>query len=163
TVFWLGLLPVLLTGSIVHVDSTVPPLVGVSREHMWTVPVVLGGLILAWGAAITSLGLALAVTMASLTRAVATSVCAYASLSFGGLCVVVALSRRRHEGLLTPSPFFGSTVLTASLRERAPGEHFCLVGSFCVVGFFAVAVVLYVGVLLSFNYFMGRMSGRRRV
>ncbi len=155
-VFWLLLLPVLLTSSIAYFDISAPV-----PEDRWRFPLVLGALILTWGAAITSLGLALATAMASLPRAVASSVSAYVALSVGLLFVMVVWSPPHPNEFAMASPFFGATVLTAYLREVRGDEDICLAGAFWAVGFLASAVVLYVGVLLSFNYFMGRMSGRR--
>jgi ABC-type transport system involved in multi-copper enzyme maturation permease subunit len=127
-------------------------------EFAW---LLVGALILAYGAAITSLGLALATWFPRVTRAITFSVVAYVLVAVGWFFLVICLFNHSDEaeGIASASPFFGIGVLTAQLEFRQD-VHFALIAwdVFWIVAYFVVAAALYVAVLLTFDRCLGRMS-----
>jgi ABC-type transport system involved in multi-copper enzyme maturation permease subunit len=122
--------------------------------------VLVGGLILAYGAAITSLGLALATWIPRVTRAITFSVVAYVLVAVGWFFLVICLFNhgRESEGIASASPFFGVGMLTAELVFRQE-FNFSLIAwdVFWIVTYVAVAVGLYLAVLVTFDRSLGRM------
>jgi ABC-type transport system involved in multi-copper enzyme maturation permease subunit len=125
-------------------------------EFNW---ILVGGLILAYGAAITSLGLALATWIPRVTRAITFSVVAYVLVAVGWFFLVICLCNHSDdaEGIASASPFFGIGVLTAELSDRR--DHLPLIfwDLFWIVAYLAVAAVLYLAILLTFDRCLGRM------
>ena len=135
-----------------------------SSEARWLGVPLLVGLILAYGAAITSLGLALATWISRFGRAVAVSVGAYVIVTVGWFFLIVTLSRANHfwgPGLAAASPFWGTIYLTVGVAERGGGggewEHFLAWGTFWTVAYAAVAVALFTATLSSFDRCLGRI------
>jgi hypothetical protein len=126
-------------------------------------------LVLSYGAAVTSFGLACATWIRRQGRAIATSVVGYALVTVGWLALIgVARTGRDVEWLMIASPFFGPGDLAAQsgmLYGRSANglpEHFDATGLWA--GVYAVgAMLLYGAVLLSFNRCLGRMPERGRV
>jgi ABC-type transport system involved in multi-copper enzyme maturation permease subunit len=120
-------------------------------------------LILAFGAALTSLGLALATWVPRLGRAVAYSVIGYVLVTVAWPFVVVALFSRDDvlgPGLASGSPFFGAAFLTIRLERRFSHdmETIAVWGVFWTVAYLVVAAALYVATLLTFDRCLGRIS-----
>ena len=124
------------------------------------------GLILAYAAAITSLGLALATWVSRLGRAVALCVSAYVAFSIGWVVVsgVVLSGRLAYEGLplIMGSPLYATPVATlavSSARRFPPdGDASVMVGSFLwtlIHG--GIAAFLFVATLSTFDRCLGRV------
>ncbi len=120
------------------------------------------GLILAYGAAITSLGLALATWVRRLGRAVAFTVGIYALVTVGGFFLVyggIAPDDWEGEAAIV-SPFYGP-IFPFENGERDGRQ---LSGPICVLGwvtfYSAVAGVLFLATLATFDRCMGRSRGR---
>jgi ABC-type transport system involved in multi-copper enzyme maturation permease subunit len=151
---WLAVLPGLL-GCVLAV-----------RGGRWGGVPILVGLIVAYGVAITSLGLALATWIARLGRAVALSVTAYVLVSVGWIFVLVALFPRGPGesvmGLASLSPFYGVALLCEMIghpdHQRAPNllvwDSFWMLG-YCVAGLFLFGVTV-----RSFDRCLGRITLR---
>jgi ABC-type transport system involved in multi-copper enzyme maturation permease subunit len=124
---------------------------------------VLVPLILAYGAAITSLGLAMATWVPRLGRAVAYTVIVYVLAAVGSPFVVMAFFSSDDilgPGLAEVSPFFGSAFLIARL-QRSIGDHMDSVGYWAIfwtLTYLVAAAVLYFLALLTFNQHLGRTA-----
>jgi hypothetical protein len=122
-------------------------------------------LVLAYGAAITSLGLLLATWIQRLSRAIAASAVIYVLITAGWLFLlgtVTSRSRDVFETLGVASPFYGPGEL-AFVTGRPHGDNTKL-DAFLAIwsGFYAMlAVVLYALTLLTFNSCLGRMPRHR--
>jgi ABC-type transport system involved in multi-copper enzyme maturation permease subunit len=123
-------------------------------------------LMLAYGAAVTSIGLACATWIRRLGRAVAASVVVYALVTVGWLALMGALERsaghHRFIQLATASPFYGPGELaheSGELYQRTPaGDPECYGPLTFWTGFYGlVALLLYLAVLATFNRCLGRM------
>jgi ABC-type transport system involved in multi-copper enzyme maturation permease subunit len=126
-------------------------------EFHW---LLIAGLILAYGAGITSLGLALATWIPRVGRAITFSVVAYVLVAVGWIFLVLCLFPRHEEaeGIASASPFFGVGVVTAEVvfrREMRFNLFFW--ESFWIVAYTSVAAVLYLAVLLTFDRSLGRI------
>jgi ABC-type transport system involved in multi-copper enzyme maturation permease subunit len=123
-------------------------------------------LVLAYGAALTSLGLALAIWTSRLGRAVTWSVVAYVLVTLGWLMLIVLLVPRQESGagLAMGSPLFGTAFLSALIDFPRPrqSEYDMAVGwGIFWSGFYlTAAVVLYRAALATFDRCLGRMSER---
>ena len=119
------------------------------------------GLILAYAAAITSLGLALATWVPRLGRAITASVAGFALLA-AGWPLLLSLGGHPADGLYLGSPFFGVYLTTFSLSWRTNMYYFELdLGYWPVVwiGAFAVAAwVLACATLETFDRCLGRVA-----
>jgi ABC-type transport system involved in multi-copper enzyme maturation permease subunit len=155
TVPFLAVLPGLMAGAFAVLDRP-------RWEGLVLVP-----LILAYGAALTSLGLALAVWIPRLGRAVACSVIAYVLGAVAWPFVIVALFARDNvlgPGLASGSPFFGAAFLTIRLipGPSLEGEH---AGVWCIgwtIVYLGIAVVLYLATWVTFDAHLGRVQPRHR-
>jgi ABC-type transport system involved in multi-copper enzyme maturation permease subunit len=132
----------------------------------WPGPYLIVGLILSYGAALTSLGLALAIWVARLGRAVALTVAAHVLVTVGWFFVVFTVRQRDlGQGLAEASPFFGAGMLTAGMAM--PGGPSDSLWNICVtwaivwiVVYATAALVLLVASLASFDRCLGRASDR---
>jgi ABC-type transport system involved in multi-copper enzyme maturation permease subunit len=155
TVVLLAVLPGFLAGELMVLH-------GFRWEGLVLVP-----LVLAYGAALTSLGLAVATWISRLGRAVACSVTAYVLMAIAWPLAIVALFSRDNfwgPGLAMGSPFFGGAFLTLQLQPVPKGdlEH---IGTWAVgwtIFYFGVAVLLYGLTLRTFNRCLGRITLRHR-
>jgi hypothetical protein len=123
-------------------------------------------LIVAYGAAVVSFGLAAAVWVRRPGRAVAVSVSAYVLIAVGWLFAMLAMIHGTDElvrGLASASPFFGVGWLTAVLEHGRPSSQVAYVYGW-VAGwaafYLAVAWLLFLAVLFSFDRHLGRVRGR---
>jgi hypothetical protein len=148
-VFSLAVLPAIVTA------------IGLDREHRFVGVSMVLGLILAYGAAITSLGLALATWVRRLGRAVALSVGIYALVTVGGffLCFVGMVP----DGILAEcamgSPFYGPVYPLDDWEDshNTSGPVFALVWA---VFYAASAAILLLSTLATFDRCMGRSRSR---
>jgi MFS family permease len=128
----------------------------------WIGPVLIVALILAYGAAITSLGLALATWVPQLSRVLALCVGIYVGVTVGSVPLATVLfSGRRDSGncAAMASPFFGVGYFSAGLA--GPGFNawpdVALWGLFWLVFYTAVALLLLKATLVSFDRCLGRI------
>jgi ABC-type transport system involved in multi-copper enzyme maturation permease subunit len=120
-------------------------------------------IVLVHGAAITSLGLALATWVGRQGRAVGLCVTAYVLVAIGWLILVVVLfptGPRDAEPLATLSPIFAAVNLCETLTRRHSwyGAWACTYTSFWLMVVAGAAVILYVLTLATFDQCLGRMS-----
>jgi ABC-type transport system involved in multi-copper enzyme maturation permease subunit len=125
-------------------------------------------LVLAYGAAITSLGLAIATWVSRLGRAVALCVTAYIGLVIGWVLLLVALVRDRPgpfmTGLVMGDPPYGILFLSFGVKMEginiAGGFDFQAVifwAIFWIVAYVGAAALLYAAALRTFDACLGRM------
>ncbi len=123
-------------------------------------------LVLAYGAAITSLGLALATWISRLGRAVALSVTAFVLVTVGWLFVVLLfhLPGMRDEGMFLASPWYAGGLLTAEAEEPrfSVNENHLGWGIFWLAAYSGAAIALLVATLRTFDRCLGRITLRRR-
>jgi ABC-type transport system involved in multi-copper enzyme maturation permease subunit len=138
------------------------------RNGQWLGVLLLAVLVVAYGTAVASFGLAAAVWIRRPGRAVAVSVSVYVLIAVGWLFAVIATIHGTGElgrGLASASPFYGVGWLTAMLeRPRTSRETDYVFG--WVVGwsvfYVVLADLLLVAVLLSFDRHLGRMRAGGR-
>jgi ABC-type transport system involved in multi-copper enzyme maturation permease subunit len=126
-------------------------------------PMVLAISILAMGAAITSLGLALGTWVKGLSRTVTISVIVNVMVTVGWLFLVMGLSSGHQQGemMAMASPFFGPGNLTFHCANDTQhmalgaGVAWSFVFAFSALGFFVLTCV-------TFNECLGRVSERGR-
>ena len=129
--------------------------------HLWGVAL-MAALILAYGAAITSLGLALATWMPRMGRAVGTTVGLYTMMCIGWIPLSNALWPRHPAlGFAAGSPLMGVGIYSALLAGDGPGHEF--VGQTAWTIFWAlahggVALALLLATLGTFNRCLGRVD-----
>jgi hypothetical protein len=163
----LAVLPVLVAAAVAWNYRAVSllPWWAVRADNWYLVPL-LAGLILTYGAALTSLGLALATWVPRAGRAIGAWVAAYALLCLGWPVGVMLLSGSgggiERIGPALASPFFGSGVITELLDHGRPDDAF-------VIAFWAVlwtllllaaAAVLYWLTVVTFDRCLGRVPER---
>jgi ABC-type transport system involved in multi-copper enzyme maturation permease subunit len=129
-------------------------------------PVLIGGLVVAYGAAITSLGLALATWMPRMSRAIGLTAGLYVVVAIGAVPVGMALfgdaSGEIGPGVASASPFWGigySCAVfagTASARHGIGGHAAWL--AFWIVAYGLVALGLLLATLMTFNRCLGRLD-----
>jgi ABC-type transport system involved in multi-copper enzyme maturation permease subunit len=136
------------------------------RQGRWIgVPLVLG-LVLAYGATITSLGLALATWIRQTGRVLALCVALYVAFSVGWAVWLMMLIPQLREFCLLAlmgSPFFGIFVLSALIAESGPGDLWpaCAVAAFVWILINATAAAaLMAAAFHAFDRSMGRVSLR---
>ncbi|MFI5454328.1 MAG: hypothetical protein ACHRXM_02655 [Isosphaerales bacterium] len=133
----------------------------------WIRYLLLLGLILAYGAGIASLGLALATWVSRLGRAIALCVSTYVVFSFGWIFLIVLVFRRDSVGLslVMGSPPYGIGLATSAVA--ASQRHFLDSADELAAGVGAVlwilihggvAVVLFAAVVATFDRCLGRIS-----
>jgi ABC-type transport system involved in multi-copper enzyme maturation permease subunit len=137
----------------------------------WPLAVLGVGLILAYGAALTSLGLALATWLPRLGRAAAWSAIGYVLMAIVPMMAAGLLQDRIHrfEWIAAGSPFFGVAAVTesvAAVRDyRPPGQErwVQLVGpaALWVGAYTGLAAALLGATLLTFDRCLGRVRQRR--
>jgi ABC-type transport system involved in multi-copper enzyme maturation permease subunit len=134
---------------------------------LWLAVPLIPGLVLAYGAALTSLGLALAIWIRRPGRAIAASVGAYVFVSVGWLFVVSALVGRGPDdlfpALMEASPFYGVGVLTSLLEMGGQPEEavFLLAAALWLICYLAAAVFLLLAAWLTFDRCLGRVTTSR--
>jgi hypothetical protein len=132
----------------------------------WSGVALVAGLVVAYGAALTSLGLALATWVPRLGRAVGLCVAAHVGVTVGWAVFAFLLTRGAPgltgPGLASFSPFVG-VVLTSSQMHMAKfsaSEWNQVVGwvAFWTLADVALAAVLLKAVLVTFNRYLGRVD-----
>ena len=121
------------------------------------------GRILAQGAAVTSLGIALATWMPRLDRALTLSAAVAVFVTVAWIPLVFLLCQGDKVlglGLASASPLFGVGVLTTEIAEASPTEWPWRVGwaLFWVLVFCGVAMVLLGATLATFDSCLGRIA-----
>lgn len=125
----------------------------------------LAALILAYGAAITSLGLALATWTSRMGKAVGLTTGIYVFLSIGWPFFAMLLFANWAEntalGIAAASPFFGVGVYNALIADQGPPRAFASQTFwvlFWTVAYLGLTVGLLMATLQSFNRCLGRMD-----
>jgi ABC-type transport system involved in multi-copper enzyme maturation permease subunit len=135
-----------------------------ARSGQWEAVPLMGGFVLACGASVTSLGLALAVWVRSLPRAITAAAVVYCLVTVGWVALAWVLFEgpsRKGEQVACLSPFFGAAgaIYEASgdaLRNK--NRAFGAVAAWAVVHLLA-AVALYRLAVRTFNRRLGRIDG----
>ena len=125
-------------------------------------------LMLAYGTAVTSLGLALATWVRRFSIAVGLNVVAYVLIAGGPIPILFAVTPARHElaeELGVVSPWFGVGVTTFEIgnfggRNSGPLKLGALIGWFVV--YVLVAVALAVATRVTFDRCLGRITKKDR-
>jgi ABC-type transport system involved in multi-copper enzyme maturation permease subunit len=155
---WLG------TFRLVPPLAILPCLVilGGARSTPWrgSGAVLMAVFVLCGGAAITSLGLALATWLSRLGRAVGATVTLYLLVAVGWLFLAMMVSRAgpRHEGLLMGSPFFWAGEMSFELYDRAGDMKNVGWALFWTFAYASAAVALLVATMATFNRCLGRVE-----
>lgn len=128
------------------------------------------GYVVAFGAAMTSLGLALATSVKQQGRALAGCVAIYVIFFFGLLFGAVALgpgpSDRNSQLLIMGNPLYGMLILTMGIGSRGLGpfhevDQQLWTGSLWIALYSGVAASLYLLTLKTFDRHLGRITKRR--
>jgi hypothetical protein len=138
-----------------------------THSGRWTGVTLILFMVMAYGATVTSLGVALATWVSHMGRAVALTVGTYVLVTVGWLFLMVALEQRGpySQGPAMASPFFGPGNVTF-LTSEPPGprgradEEFYFWGPFWCAVAMSVAVALLVATHMTFNRCLGRVDGR---
>ena len=134
----------------------------------WPLGFLVIGLILAYGAALASLGLALATWVRQLGRAVALTVTAHVVVTVGWTMLCMTQFHHGDFGrcLAEASPFFGVGMLTAMIMGGGTSnllrEHCVWWAAGWVVFYLAVALGLLGATLATFDRSLGRVKERSR-
>jgi ABC-type transport system involved in multi-copper enzyme maturation permease subunit len=134
-----------------------------SRSGRWIGPPLIVGLVLAYGAAITSLGLALATWIPQPSRVLALCVGTVVGVTVGSIPMAMILCGDREVGgyVAMASPFFGVGYFSAVIEGSGPPSSWPDVafwGLFWLVFYATVAVLLLKATLASFDRCLGRIS-----
>lgn len=164
---WLG------TFRLVPVLAIPPGLAtaAVAWHHgQWSGLVLVTGLVVAYGAALTSLGLALATWVPQLSRAVGLCVAAHVGITVGWVVFVILLTGRMPgftgPGLASFSPFVGVFLPTAQMHASkfSASDWNQVMGwvTFWILADLALAAILLKAVLVTFNRCLGRVDEKNR-
>ena len=130
----------------------------------WMDVAVLFGLVFAYGAFITSLGLALATWVPRIGRAVALCVTCHVLLTVGLFCLILLLARSgADEDILVLSPFGGAAIATAKAAQIGPHQlsDYGFPSQWdilTIVGYSSAAALLLFATLQTFDRCLGRVS-----
>ncbi len=130
----------------------------------WSGVLLIVGMILAYGAAVTSLGIALATWVPRVDRALILSAATSVLITVGWIPLVFLLfpNKELGIGLATASPLFGVVQITSDMATATPAA-WLLHGRwvlFWIGAFSLVAVALLLATLASFDRCLGRMTPR---
>jgi hypothetical protein len=131
-------------------------------------PALIGGLIVAYGAAITSLGLALAIWLPRMGRAIGLTAGLYVVVLIGAIPVGTILFGKgasgARDGFASASPFWGVGFSSAIFGGAAgPGHEIEKQAAwlvFWIVAYGLVAIGLLLATLKTFNRCLGRIDNR---
>jgi hypothetical protein len=149
--------------------ALLPGIVAVAHAQVhgrWLgVPLVIG-MVLATGAALTSLGIALATWVPRLDRAVTLSAAAAVFVTVAWVPVAMLLSQpdaRLGMGLASASPMFGVALLTSEMTRASPHDWPIRAGwaTFWILVSSMLALVLLMATLATFDACLGRIRDRR--
>jgi len=134
-----------------------------ARRSWWLV--LIAAFTLALGAAITSLGLAVATWVPRFGRALALTVSAYVLVAVGWLFLVIAVSQgwpNQFEGLMGATPFYGIGNLTYLIHgDNAPNlPSFVAWMVFWTIAYATAAGLLLMATLRTFDRCLGRVGAR---
>ncbi len=121
----------------------------------------IAALMLSYGAAVTSLGLALATWFGRVNRAMTISVVLYVLVTVGWMFAAIGLGHSEFsEGIAEASPFYGVGLLTHLARNNGGPDRVAALGFalFWVVAYLAVAGVLLAATLQTFDRCLGRVA-----
>jgi ABC-type transport system involved in multi-copper enzyme maturation permease subunit len=145
-----------------------PAIIGgilLAESGRWIDYLLLLGLILAYSAGITSMGLVLATWVSRLGRAVALCVSAYVGFSIGWATFVILVSRPSPMGwsLMIGGPFYGTALATSAVSpEGSPISNGGYQGWISILIWIAVhsgiAALLFAATLATFDHCLGRVS-----
>jgi hypothetical protein len=132
----------------------------------WSGVILVPCLVVAYGAALTSLGLALATWVPRLGRAVGLCVAAHVGVTVGWVPFAFLLTRGigglTGPGLASFSPFVAVVLATAQMEKARPltSEWHEVVGwlAFWILAELVLAAILLKAVLMTFNRCLGRMN-----
>jgi ABC-type transport system involved in multi-copper enzyme maturation permease subunit len=153
---WLAVLPGL---NALVLAFTVTDLHG----YLWVVVPLVCGLVLAYGAAFTSFGLALATWIRRPGRAIGATVGIYVFATLGWIFVVAALTggstNEAQMAWMEASPFYGVGLLTSMLEDGGRDEFLYVQAAALWLLCYAVAAVLLLWATLgTFDRCLGRVS-----
>jgi len=135
------------------------------KSGRWEGAALIVGLFLAYGAAVTSLGLALATWMQRLDHAVASSVAVLGGVTVGWLfAVLLIVPGPEGAGIAAGSPIIGMAFLTIEMRFCTRPEWEMLVSwwSFWIAVYALVAALLGWVAVLTFDRCLGRICATHR-
>lgn len=135
------------------------------QNERWLLALCVVSLIFAYGALVTSLGLALATWIPRQGRAIGCSVAVYVGLTVATFPLVFLVFRTTGAdaaGMAIVSPFYGAGLLTSRLENQRGGlpTEYLAWGFLWVFLYLAAALVLFVVTLATFNSCLGRMPER---
>ncbi len=174
TVPALALLPTILALSAAYDTWANPQKTGITGlpQTRWLGVALVWGLTIAYGAALTSLGLAMATWIARLGRAVGTTVALYVMMTVAYCFVIGVLSsgpgaQGLWSGLMTGSPWMGIAWTSSLLVRDHPYQNRMYAaqiawGSFWILAYLSVAAILLMLTLATFNRCLGRMPEESR-
>jgi ABC-type transport system involved in multi-copper enzyme maturation permease subunit len=133
-----------------------------AHRHSFQNVLWVGGLTLAYGAAVVSFGLAAATWEARLGRALAVSVGVYVTLTVGWPFFAMVVGGRGDlgPGLAIASPFYGPGLLTAMLESGRSQEAYDPWAAIWLVVVLFAAAAFYGWTLADFDRRLGRAGGR---
>jgi ABC-type transport system involved in multi-copper enzyme maturation permease subunit len=128
-------------------------------EEVWLLTLLLTMLMFAYGAAVTSLGLAVATWVKRFSLAVGLSVAIYLLVTGGSIMAMVAVGGPHDDAVAFVSPWYAAGELTWEIASGfAHGDG--LAGKITCGGLYAIiAVALLVVIRLTFDRCMGRAGG----
>jgi hypothetical protein len=141
--------------------------VALARESgRWEGSLLVVGIFLAYGAAVTSLGLAMATWVRRLDLAVALTAAVLGGVTVGWLFVIILIVPGGPEssGLAAGSPIVGITFPTLAMKLGSAAEWQNVVAWWCgwIVIYTVIAAVLQQATALTFDRCLGRVSRTRR-
>jgi ABC-type transport system involved in multi-copper enzyme maturation permease subunit len=173
---WLALLPAINVAVVAEPGKWIPPAAATvpsptvplpHPELIWLCVPLVVVLVLAYGAAVTSIGLACATWIRRQGRAIAASVVVYVLATVGWCALLQAVGGHsdEKEQLMIASPFFGPGELAyesgSTLRRTADGLPNCFAADMAWIGgYFVAAALLYFAVFATFDRCLGRVPER---
>jgi ABC-type transport system involved in multi-copper enzyme maturation permease subunit len=127
----------------------------------WPRVVLMVAYVLGSGAAITSLGLAMATWVSRLGRAVGLTVTLYVAVTVGLMFLAMELGGPGPNGAMMGSPFFGAGEMAFELRNSGRGFDGTMGAIFWVLAYACAALVLLAATLATFNRCLGRVEKER--
>jgi ABC-type transport system involved in multi-copper enzyme maturation permease subunit len=132
------------------------------KPQSWECPALLLPFLLAHGAFFTSVGVLIATIVARLNRAITIGAIVYAAMTIGWPLVAILFVRhtQQSEGILFGSPGLGTIVLSAATFESRAGGGLDHVSwaLLWIAGLWILAGMFLLATLVSFDYFLGRVS-----
>jgi ABC-type transport system involved in multi-copper enzyme maturation permease subunit len=162
--------PVVVTTALVFAERKVPAAWGIRPGPVGTTlrvtcVLIMAGIVLAHGALLTSLGLALATWVKRPGRAVALAVTLFIMMTIGWPILVMVLAdgsrtdRRTAEGIACLSPVFATVSIAETVMLRVPADVIVIIGwiLFWLLAAALGALGLLAAVMCTFDRCLGRM------